>query len=79
MSFVSLAQQQIGAAATTLATNPAAVKIHRAFRKKKGLPATTTTTTTTTITRREGRNRGSSNNNNNNCPTPIHIIILIEV
>jgi len=76
MSFVSLAQQQIGAAATTLATNPAAVKIHRAFRKKKGLPATTTTTT---ITRREGRNRGSSNNNNNNCPTPIHIIILIEV
>jgi len=76
MSFVSLAQQQIGAAATTLATNPAAVKIHRAFRKKKGLPATTTTTT---ITRREGRNRGSSNNNNNNCPTPIHSIILIEV
>eukprot|EP00751_Fragilariopsis_kerguelensis_P009695 CAMPEP_0170791906 /NCGR_PEP_ID=MMETSP0733-20121128/21471_1 /TAXON_ID=186038 /ORGANISM="Fragilariopsis kerguelensis, Strain L26-C5" /LENGTH=76 /DNA_ID=CAMNT_0011140021 /DNA_START=331 /DNA_END=561 /DNA_ORIENTATION=- len=76
MSFVSLAQQQISAAATTLATNPAAEKIHRAFRKKKGLPATTTTTT---ITRREGRNRGSSNNNNNNCPTPIHIIILIEV
>ena len=37
MSFVSLGQARIGVAATTLVTNTAAAKIHRAFRKRRGL------------------------------------------